>query len=38
MGRDVPEPVFHIFMDNDASSVEKYKTCLTRKQYLIDMR
>ena len=30
--------VFHIFIDNDASSVEKYKACLTRKQYLIDMR
>ena len=34
----VPEIVFHIFIDDDADSVEKYKACLTRKQCLIDMR
>ena len=33
----IPE-IFHIFIDYDASSVEKYKACLTRKQYPIDMR
>ena len=33
----MPEIVFHISIDNDASSIEKYNACLT-KQYLIDMR
>ena len=27
----VPEMGFHIFIDNDSSSAEKYKACLVRK-------
>ena len=34
----VPEMVFHIFIDNDASLIEKYNPSLMRKQYMIDIR
>ena len=33
----VPEMVFHPFIGNDVTSVEKY-ACLIGKQYLIDIR
>ena len=34
----VPENIFHIFIDNDTSLIEKYNTCLMRKQYLINTK
>ena len=36
----IPEIVFHTFIDDDTSLIEKYHACLIRlgKQYLIDMR
>ena len=34
----VPDIVFHIFIDNDTSLIEKYNLCLMRKQYLINTK
>ena len=34
----VPEIVFHIFIDNDTSLIEKYNPCLMRKQYMINTK
>ena len=34
----VPEIVFHIFIANNTSLIEKYNTVLLRKQYLIDVK
>ena len=34
----VPEIVFHIFIANNVSLVEKYNPFLLRKQYLIDVK
>ena len=34
----VPEIVFHIFIANNASLVEKYNPFLLQKQYLIDVK
>ena len=34
----VPEVVFHIFIDNDTSLIEKHNPYLMRKQYLINMK
>ena len=34
----IPEIVFHIFIANNASLIEKYNPFLLRKQYLIDVK
>ena len=34
----IPEIVFHTFIDNNASLIEKYNPFLLRKQYTIDMK
>ena len=34
----VPEIDFHTFIDDNASLIEKYNPCLSRKQYMIDMK